>query len=202
MSKKKICVVAITGNIGSGKTSFSKFLAEHNFPVLNADDISKQLLASDANIKNEIIKIFGSSAYKNGKPDYSFLSEKVFSKPENVLKMNSLLHPAVQSEINKRINLLRENYSLIFVEAALIYEADMEKNFNYVVLISADKSIRMQRILKSKNLSSEQFELREQNQIPESEKRKRADFVFENNEDLENLKSKAELFLNLITSMV
>jgi len=88
----------------------------------------------------------------------------------------------------------------VFVEAALIYEADMEEMFDFVVLISADEKLRMERKKSSINLSEEEFIKRDNNQIPDSEKRKRADFIFENNSNAAELKAKANLLLMMLQS--
>jgi dephospho-CoA kinase len=88
--------------------------------------------------------------------------------------------------------------NLVFVEAALIYEADMEDLFDYVVLIAADEKIRMNR--KQDTLSSEEFLKRNENQIPDEEKKKRADFIFENNGSLEDLKAKADLLILILSN--
>ncbi len=195
MEKKKI-KIAITGNIGSGKSSFSKVIEEKGFTVLKADDISKEILSTDSVVKKTIIEEFGSESFLNGKLNRQYLGEKVFSNSGNVLIINSILHPLVIKKIDKKMNEELKKKDKVFVEAALIYEADMEEMFDYVVLISAYKEIRYKR--KSDDLSLEDFEKRDSNQIPDEEKKKRADFIFENNDTIEELRSKAILLLSLI----
>ena len=68
-----------------------------------------------------------------------------------------------------------------YVEAELVYEANIEKLFDYVVLITADEEIKKQRTVESKKFSSEEFDKRIQNQIKDEEKSKRADLIFFNN---------------------
>lgn len=195
MSKKRL-KIAITGSIGSGKSAFAELIKQKGFTVLNADNISKEILASDPDIKKEIIKVFGQDSFKGNEIDRKYLAEKVFSDPDNVQIINKILHPVVI----KRISDLMENdlktMDKIFVEAALIYEADMEEMFDYVVLVTADKEIRFTR--KSEVLSRDEFEKRDMNQIPDSEKRKRADFIFENNGSIKELKNKVDLLLSLL----
>ena len=65
-------LIAITGGIGSGKSTFADFLAEQGHPVLLADDISKEILANDPDVKNEIVKEFGASAYQGKKINKKF----------------------------------------------------------------------------------------------------------------------------------
>ena len=199
MSKQKI-KVAITGNIGSGKSLFSNYIEDEGFVVLKADEIGKEILVDDEKVKQKIIKLFGAGSYINGKPDTKYLAQNVFSDPNKVRKINSFIHPAVISIINKKMNEELNLKPVVFVEAALIYEADMEEMFDFVVLISADEKLRMERKKSSINLSEEEFIKRDNNQIPDSEKRKRADFIFENNSNAAELKAKANLLLMMLQS--
>jgi len=199
MSKQKI-KVAITGNIGSGKSLFSNYIEDEGFVVLKADEIGKEILADDEKVKQKIIKLFGAGSYINGKPDTKYLAQNVFSDPNKVRKINSVIHPAVISIINKKMNEELNLKPVVFVEAALIYEADMEEMFDFVVLISADEKLRMERKKSSISLSEEEFLKRDHNQIPDSEKRKRADFIFENNSTMADLKAKANLLLMMLQS--
>ena len=179
--KNKSLKIAVTGAIGSGKSTFCDYLSSKGFPLLKADDISKEILANDSEVKKKIIKAFGEESFKDGKPNKLYLAEKVFSNAENVVKINSILHPKVIEKTKDLLGELSINNNLIFVEAALIYEADMEYLFDYVVLVTADEKIRMQRKTKFDNFSEKTFVERNQNQIPDEEKKKRADFIFENN---------------------
>ncbi|HQF43561.1 MAG TPA: dephospho-CoA kinase [Ignavibacteriaceae bacterium] len=186
--------IAITGNIGSGKSVFSSFAEKHGFVVLKADDISKEILSNDPEVRKKIIKEFGVQSFKNNKPDVKYLAKEVFSDPVKLNKIESILHPRVIKSVNDTIKNLEKDKKVVFVEAALIYEADMEKMFDYVVLITSDRNNRLQRKLNS-GISEEDFIKRESNQIPEDEKRKRADFIFTNDGSIEDLQSKFNLLL-------
>ncbi len=195
MEKKKL-KIGITGNIGSGKSTFADFIKQKGLTVFNADDISKNILAANENVKKRVIEIFGEASFSNGLINKEYLSDKVFSNPENVLIINSILHPLVLEKIDEIMNEELKTNDKIFVEAALIYEADMEDMFDYVILIAAKTENRFKR--KSTKLNEKDFELRDSNQIPELEKKKRADFIFENNGSLQELKTKADLLLTIL----
>jgi len=195
MEKKKL-KIGITGNIGSGKSTFAEFIKQKGFTVINADDISKTILATNENVKRRVVQKFGEESFSNGLINREYLSDKVFSNPENVLIINSILHPLVLEKIDEIMNEELKTNDKIFVEAALIYEADMEDMFDYVILIAAKTENRFKR--KSMKLNEKDFELRDSNQIPELEKKKRADFIFENNGSLQELKTKADLLLTIL----
>lgn len=201
MSRKNF-TVAITGGIGSGKSTFSEFLREKKYPVIIADDLSKELLKNDKEVKKEIIELFGSSAYNGSYINTDFLSTEVFSDPHKLQKINSILHPKVIKQILQEVEELKKNNKLVFVEAALIYETNIEKLFDYVVLITADEEIKKQRTIDSNKFSSEEFDKRIQNQIKDEEKSKRADFIFYNDTTINDLKIKANLLLMTLNSLL
>ena len=200
MIEKKI-KVAVTGNIGSGKSSFCNFLSEKGYPVINADDVSKNILSEDGEIKKKVIKEFGKKSFVNDKLNKKFLAEKVFSDPVKVLKINSILHPKVKNKIESLANEYFMKYDIVFTEAALIYEADMESMFDYVVLITADYKIRKKRTTENAKLSEKDFDKRNDNQIKDEEKKKRADFVFENNLGINELRQKAGLLITILNGL-
>ena len=164
MPKKKF-KIAITGGIGSGKSTFCNFLIEKSYPVIKADDISKRILAEDNSVKEKVIKKFGKESFINNQINKKFLANKIFSNPANVVKINSILHPKVKSEVNElMVSILKDN-NIVFTEAALIYEADMEDMFDYIVLITAKDDIRMKRVTVNGKLGEKEFKKRDENQI-------------------------------------
>src|SRR3989304_4818866 len=193
--------VAITGGIGTGKSTFTSYLESKGFPVINADNISNQLLSTDKNIKQQIIKEFGNRTYSGKEGNRQFLAEQVFSDPIKLIKLNDVLHPIVLQEIDSLLETNYKNEKIVFIEAALIYESGIEKKFDYVVLVTADYDIRLNRSVASKNFTAEDFKRRDSNQIQDKEKEKRADFVFLNNDSREDLFKKADLLLLTLTSL-
>jgi dephospho-CoA kinase len=186
--------IAITGNIGSGKSTFSGFAVEAGFPVLFADDISKNLLENDEKVRSLVIKSFGAESFIKNKPNKKFLADQIFSDQNKREKLESILHPRVIKSIDNSIKDLLKSNKAVFVEAALIYEADMEEMFDYVALITANRELRLKRKIGS-GISEEDFCKREVNQILEEEKKKRADFIFSNDTSIEELKMKFNLLL-------
>jgi dephospho-CoA kinase len=196
--KKEKSKIAITGGIGSGKSKFANFISQKGYPVINVDDVSKEILISDKEVKSRVEEEFGKESFLKGEINKKFLAEKIFSNPQNVVKINSIVHPKVIEKVNILISEKSRDSDLIFAEAALIYEAEMEIYFDYVVLITAHDKLRLKRKIEFDNFTEEQFFKRNENQIPDSEKKKQADFIFENNGSLADLKQKADLLLKIL----
>ena len=197
MNNKKL-KIAVTGNIGSGKSTFCNYIESKGYKVLRADDIAKVLLVNDEDVKSDIISVFGPETFSGKELNKKFLAEKVFADPQKVQLINSIIHPAVLKNLNEQFKSLLVDEIFFFVEAALIFEADMEDFFDYVVLISSELRNRFKRKEKSDKYTFEEFKKREENQIKEEEKSKRADFEFKNNGSIQELEQKAELLLMIL----
>ena len=105
LNSLKYMKIAITGNIGSGKSTFARFAEKAGFPVLKADDISKNILETDEKVQALVIKEFGDNSFIDGKPNKNFLAKEVFSDPIKLQKLESILHPRViKSLINQLKN--------------------------------------------------------------------------------------------------
>ena len=200
MGDKKKLKIAITGSIGSGKTTFSDFLKEIGHPVIFADDVSKHILAEDPHVRKTITDNFGKGAYSGGTINKKFLAENIFSDPQKLKKINSILHPRVREKIEELSEIYFSKDDIVFIEAALIYESKIEKMYDFVVLITADEDIRQKRSLKSNKFSKEDFRKRNDAQLDEEIKIKKADFVFYNNGSKKELKAKAVLLISILNS--
>jgi dephospho-CoA kinase len=149
---------------------------------------------------SEIIKLFGSPSFDGKKINNIYIADKIFSDQKNLKKINSILHPRVKKKIEDLIQESLKSSNLVFVEAALIYEAKFDKMFDYIVLITADTEIRMKRFTSSKKASEDDFFKREDNQIKQETKQKKAHFVFTNNGSKSELKLKVDLLLRILNS--
>lgn len=193
--------VGITGGIGTGKSLFSSFLEEREYCVINADSISKKLMIESQELRNKIIKEFGKEAYLNNELNKKYLAEKVFSNPEKLKKINSLVHPPTIEEIENQMKEALKTKKLVFVESAIIYDVKIESLFDFIILITASDENKIERIKKRDNSSKEEIEKRIENQLPDNSKKGKADFVIENNGSEKELKTKAGFILSILEQM-
>ncbi len=200
MNNKKL-KIAITGGIGTGKSVIAGLFKDQGYTVISADDVAKEILANDLSVREQIIREFGSESFKEGKPDFKYLAEKVFAIPENVKKINGIIHPPTIQKINVLMNDALEKNNLVFVEAALIFEANMEDLFDYIILVTSDKEKQIERVKERNKLSESEIVKRMENQFPENIKRAKADFIIENNSSLEELEKRALFVLNLLKNI-
>lgn len=180
----------VTGGIGSGKTVVCNFLKEKDIPIIEADPLAKQLTSQLPEIRQALIEKFGDDVYTaNGELNKEKLSKLVFSDPSTRLQVNDIIHPPVLHWIKEEARRLykEENQPLVGVEAALIYESQMEQILDAVVVVNAPLENRIRWIQKRNNFSEEEILERINSQMPISEKVKRADYVLENEGSLTDL---------------
>lgn len=172
--------VGIVGNIAAGKSEVEKILTRLNYKVICADKITHELFENDNEVRAAVLKEFGTL-------NRSEIAPIVFSDDAKRRTLEGIIHPRVKTKI-KEFFLENKGESLVFASVPLLYEANMQKMFDAVVLIAADDEIRLKRLMKRDKAPGEgKKELARAKmaaQMPQEAKIKLADFVIENNSDL------------------
>jgi len=187
--------LGITGGIGSGKSTASEFFKKKGAVFFNADSEAKNLFTNNSNLSQRIIATFGSQVTTKKQLDLKRLSALVFSSHSLQNKLNNIVWPEVSSVmIDAAEKAENDGVTLFIVDAALLIEAGFNDFFNSILLITADKSMRLNRILLRKNIPENQIEKRMALQMPESEKQKQAQTTIKNNGNMQELHTQLELF--------
>ena len=187
--------LGITGGIGSGKSTASEFFKKKGAFIFDADSESKNLLINNSNLSQRIIATFGSQVTTKKQLDLKRLSALIFSSHSLQNKLNNIVWPEVLSVMIDAAEKAENNgITLFIVDAALLIEAGFNDFFNSILLITADKSMRLNRILLRKNIPENQIEKRMTLQMPESEKQKQAQTTIKNNGNMQELHTQLELF--------
>jgi dephospho-CoA kinase len=175
--------IGITGGIGSGKSLVSKIFGCLGVPVYDADSHAKELMTTDGILVSDIKKEFGVLSYDvDGGLNRQYLAKEVFSNPERLKILNSLVHPRVGVNFRQWVDKKR-NHPYVLKEAALLYEAGSDKSLDWVIVVYANEALRIQRVLKrDPHRTADQVLAIIKNQMPEEEKLKRADFTIHNDE--------------------
>ena len=180
-------IIGITGGIGSGKSTVSKFIEELGFPVYDSDFWAKELVNIDENLKSRIIELLGEESYdENGKYNRKFVAEKVFDHQELLLQLNQIIHPAVKIHFENWVN--AQTAEFVFKETALLFELKLNESCYQSILVTADENIRIKRVMDRDGRTYREVKEIIDKQMPEVDKVKLADFVIQNNTDLETLK--------------
>ena len=191
-------LIGITGNIGSGKSSFIKFILQQGYRVLFADTIAKQKL-DDPDVKAILAKRWGDGILSDGAPDHHKIAEIVFQHEHEREYLNSLIHPLVLQDFQDIVATSQEQY-LIF-EIPLLFEAGLQACFDFICLITASEETRIQR-LKERNPHDLDNQIRRlKAQLPESQKLALADLVIDNSGSLSELEARARNFCTMIPNI-
>ena len=187
--------LGITGGIGSGKSTAAEFFLRKGAMVFDADVEAKHHIQKSESLQKQIIHNFGSEITTSNHFDLNKLSEIAFTSDKNQKILNGIVWPEVSLLINNAANKAEaKDIKLFIVDAALLLEAGFIEFFNSILLITAEESVRYNRILLRENIPEDQIEKRMAFQMPESQKKKLAHTTIENNGDLLALYTKLELF--------
>jgi len=175
--------VALTGGIGTGKSTASKILNELGAFIFDADKEAKNILKNNETIQSELIAEFGTDIMSGDeKIDNNKLARIAFQDQDHQLRLNSIIHPYVFQEIDKYFDdvLEKSAHDIFVVDAALIYESGADTHMDYVIVITALLKVRMERALQRETLTRDEILKRMDLQWPEEEKIALADFVIHN----------------------
>ena len=186
-------IIGLTGGIGSGKTSVAKFLENKGFPVYYSDDQAKNIVNVDSELKQRIIALLGEQSYTEGQYNRKFVAEKVFNNPELLDQLNHLIHPAVKLDFEKWV--AAQSSEFVFKETALLFELKLNQQCYKSLLVTADDNLRIKRTMDRDNKTYREIETIMQNQMPEKDKIKLADFIIYNNSDRDNLETETDIFI-------
>ena len=194
-------IVGLTGGIGTGKSTVSRKLRERGYPVIDLDVISREVIEYPEVI-DELVRNFGNEILENQdntsrKKSISRnkLRQTVFKEEKKVSVLNSIMHPPIVEEMRRQIEELKKSYKTVFVEVQLLFEAKLEKEFDIIVLVYADKKTQLERVLKRDGRKEEEVQQIINAQMDMTEKRRLSNYIIENNGDSEMLDLEIEKFI-------
>ena len=176
--------IGITGSIGSGKSTVSKIFSDFGIPVFNADEAVRSIYKEDANVKNKLFKMLPESINQNRNLQLSIKNE-ILKNKSFIKKVENIIHPIIRRKIK---NFLRKNKKIknpiVALDIPLIIESNLKKKFNKIILIYCGKKIRKKRYLKKNKENKNFFNFMDKKQLSFSKKKKYADFIINNSDDL------------------
>ncbi len=188
--------LGVTGGLGSGKTTASKFFADKGAVVFDADSEAKTHMLHTNSLQKKLFNVFGNSIKNvHNKLDFAALAATAFSNPMDQKILNGIIWPEVYLLVEKAVQkCTEENIELFVLDAALLIEARYSHFFDYVLLITADEDTRIKRARRRGNLSDDQIKKRMDLQMMDEEKKQFATHCIDNNESIDDFKTKLETF--------
>lgn len=184
-------ILGLTGGIGSGKSTVAAWFERQGIPVLDADQMAREVLTSQA-----VRDMFGAEFLEGSEINRKKLGELVFSNSAERAKLEALTHPLIAQKLQDKLaELEKAGHDLVIYEAALIFEKNIQSRFDVTLLVTAPESMRLDRLLKHGDLTREEAIKRMKAQMPEAEKAKLAALVVDNSGRLEDLEARLQVIL-------
>ncbi|MDD3999984.1 MAG: dephospho-CoA kinase [Bacilli bacterium] len=190
-------IIGITGSIGTGKSTVTNYLKNKGYKILDADIIAKAELENQ-DVINELVLVLGSRILKDGKINRKLLGEIIFQDAESREKLNQIIHPRVIDKIKAQV----KGENLLFVDIPLLYEAELEYLVDKVLVVYTEPLTQLKRLMKRDNIEQQYALKKISTQIDIEKKKVRADYLVNNENDLEGTHQQIELILRRIENEI
>ena len=190
-------LVGLTGGIASGKSTFSSLLRERGVPVIDADALSRAVVAPGSPALARIAEAFGAEMLlPDGSLDRRRLGARVFADPGARQRLEAITHPAIRDAMIEEVaRLAGGGHDLVIYDVPLLYEVGLDGAVDSVVVVWTPRAVQLERLERRDALTLAEAEARLEAQLPLDEKAGRADFVVENRGPPEALAEKADRLL-------
>ncbi len=169
---------ALTGGIGSGKSTVLSLFKEMGVPTFSADDSAKHAMQHNPDVRKKITALFGDVAFKDGKLNRAFLAEQVFKDKAKLEALNAVVHPAANSAYTQWQEAQNAPYTMY--EFPIVFELNAQDRFDGIILVTANEKERIKRVKVRDQVGEDAVRARMQNQWTDEQKIPVADFVIEN----------------------
>jgi dephospho-CoA kinase len=188
-AKGEKLVIGLVGGIGSGKSQVAAAFAQHGARIIAGDNLAPAALR-DADIRAAVVARWGAGMLdERGEIQRRRLAAIVFADPAELKALEAMTHPWIRRRIRADLEAARNDASvpLIVLDAAIMLEAGWNDVCNRLIYIEAPRDVRLQRVRRQRGWTPKEVDIREQAQLPLTEKVVRADHVLDNSATLEHL---------------
>lgn len=184
-------IIGITGGVGSGKSTVLDFLKEeYGAVIIKADDVGRAVMETGTACYGEIVSSFGQEVVReSGELDRELLAKRIFNNPADRELLDSIVHPAVKTDICRRIKELKTVYKdttgLLVIEAALLIEENYDTICDELWFVYAPKRLRLKRLKKTRGYSRKKSLSIMKNQLSSYKMRRVCQLTIDNSKDFE-----------------
>lgn len=178
--------VGLTGGIGSGKSCAGDIFAGLGIPVYDSDSRGRELMNGGGALRRAVEELLGPEAYRNGRLNRAFVADRVFKDKLLLASLNGIVHPAVAQDFEAWA-MSKDEYPYVILESAILFESGFDRFTDKVVTVSAPEEMRIERVASRDGVSRQSVMDRIANQLTDSERESRADFVVRNCGTIGNL---------------
>ena len=178
-------LIGLTGKTGAGKSTVSAYLKEKGAYIIDGDVLAREILSIDKALLPRLCDCFGWDILEGDGVTLNrkALARKAFSTPENTALLNSVMHPAINREMKKRVEKAFSEYDTVVVDAAAIIESGFADDCDVLLVVHAPENVRKERIMKRDNLSEDDAMVRMNGQKSDDFYIAKATYVISNYHD-------------------
>lgn len=177
-------IIGLTGSIAVGKSKVLEILKDLSYKTVNMDDISHEVLNCE-DIRSKIASMISADVVINNKVDRKKLSSIVFNDKKKLEILNNIVHGKI---IEEMINIINNNKEkVLIIEVPLLFELNLEKYFDKIIVVYTNKDLQCERIMKRNNIDKEHAQKLISTQMDIDEKRKKTKYIIENEKDIKSL---------------
>lgn len=196
-------IMGLTGGIASGKSTVSQYLAQKGIPIIDADLVAREVVTPDKPLLAKLVAHFGSKILlPTGELNRRKLGTIVFNDAHELRILNELMDPAIRAAIMQKITAYQAaGIALVCLDAPTLFEAQYEHTVDFVVVVYVSPKVQLARLSLRDNLAPTAAQQRIAAQISIDEKRRRADYVIDNQGDLAQTYRQVDDLLTIVNSL-
>ncbi len=183
-------IVALTGGIGSGKSTVGELFQQLGAVVVDSDQLAREVVERGSSGFEQIVTLFGDDILKNGEINRSLLAEIIFKDPAKRKNLEQITHPLIRKAFAD-IVAKSGDQAIVINQIPLLVESKYEYNFDHVITVSTSEDKRIARLL-AKGYTQEQIQNRMKSQVSDADREKIADSIIQNNESEKELLPQVE----------
>jgi dephospho-CoA kinase len=190
-------VYGLTGGIGSGKSTVAALLEEYGVPVVSADELSRIVVAPGSEGLQDVVRLFGPQVLdERGELDRRKMAAIVFYNPHQRKELEQILHPRIRDRFEQVLDALEKaGHEVAVYEVPLLFEKNLQGEMKAVILVSADEDVRIARVQGRDDVTETEVRARIAAQMDEQTKRRKADYIIDNNGSMDELRREVEFML-------
>lgn len=197
---KRVKIIGLTGQSGSGKSTAARLFEENGFTVINADSLVADVYRRSPVCLKAVAAQFGEDIINSdGTLNRKLLAKRAFASKENTALLSSIVHPYVIAETLK---ILKNSHGCVVLDAPQLFESNLDAVCDFIVSVTADEQTRLERIIARDNITEQQAKERISVQYSEEFFKKNSDFVVENNADLQAFANQFRVLIDRIKAEV
>lgn len=200
----KRLIVGLTGGICCGKSTVSKTFLKYSIPIVDADQVARDVVVSNSIGLKQVIGSFGDAHLNtDGSLNRITLGKFVFDHPEELKKLNSIMMPLITEEADKQIDAFKKaGHSIIVYDAALIFEMGNASKYHPLIVAYCSSELQLDRLMKRNSLTREDAMARINAQMPVEEKMRKATFLIDTNGSIEDSIKQTEKIILALKDVV